>query len=72
MVAAANGISQSLADAIIGAYIDDLKNSLREGESISVPGLFSIAPTFLTDGHIEVRGTVSGALREELRNIKAF
>jgi nucleoid DNA-binding protein len=71
MVAAENGISQSLADAIVSAYIEDLKNSLKCGESISVPGLFSIATTALRDGHLEVRGTVSSALRQELRQVKS-
>ena len=71
-VAATNGISKSLAQTLINAYIEDLRDSLFCGQSISVPGLFSIAPTVMTDGHLEVRGTVSSSLRDELRKTKAL
>ena len=61
------GISERLANDIVRAYIQDLKMSLQDGESITVPGLFTITQTRFADGHTELRGSVSSTIKKEVR-----
>ena len=65
-VARDNGVSESVAKAIVTAYLQDLRDSVMAGESISVPNLFSI--TVSTNGGVsDIRGRVSTALKVAVR-----
>ena len=66
-VAMDSGISERTADRIVSAYLDDLKESLKAGESITVPGLFTITVSKFTNGDIEMRGSVSTSIKKEVR-----
>lgn len=66
-VAIDSGISERTADRIVSAYLDDLKESLKAGESITVPGLFTITVSKFTNGDIEMRGSVSTSIKKEVR-----
>ena len=66
-VATENGLSERLVDDIVKAYIRDMQDSLKAGESITVPGLFSISYTKFDNGYIELRGSVSSTIKKEVR-----
>lgn len=65
-VAVDNGIPVSVAKSIISAYLEDLRTSLRMGQSVTVPGLFTITVTEDEDGR-EIRGAVSTTIKREVR-----
>ena len=61
------GISERSADMIVKAYLQDLKESLQAGESVTVPGLFTISVKEYENGYCEVRGSVSATIKKEIR-----
>ena len=57
-IANKNGVSIKVAEQIIKAYCNDLEESLLNGVSVNVPGVFSIK---VTDSGV-FRGRVSASL----------
>lgn len=66
-VATDNGLSERLVEDIVKAYIKDMQDSLKAGESITVPGLFSISYKKTPTGRVELRGSVSTTIKKEVR-----